>query len=33
VTPHRGTAIDYWWFDEAKARALEQRRRTEAAAR
>ena len=33
VTPHRGTAINYWWFDEAKARALKQRRRTEAAAR
>jgi microcin C transport system substrate-binding protein len=33
VTPHRGTSIDYWWFDEAKARALEQRSRTEAAAR
>ena len=33
VTPHRGTGIDYWWFDEAKARALQKRRRTEAAAR
>jgi microcin C transport system substrate-binding protein len=26
ITPDRGTGIDFWWFDEAKARALEQRR-------
>ena len=25
VIPNRGTSTDYWWIDEAKARALEQR--------
>ncbi|MDH3472377.1 MAG: extracellular solute-binding protein [Rhodospirillales bacterium] len=30
VTPDRGTGIDFWWFDEAKARELEQRRGTAA---
>jgi len=25
VTPARGTSTDYWWYDEAKAKRLEQR--------
>jgi microcin C transport system substrate-binding protein len=25
VTPRRGTSVDYWWYDEAKAKRLEER--------
>ena len=30
VTPRTGTAIDYWWFDEAKAARLEKARNQQA---
>jgi len=29
VTPKNGTSINYWWFDPARARALEERRAQE----
>jgi microcin C transport system substrate-binding protein len=25
ITPRRGTSVDYWWYDEAKAKRLEER--------
>lgn len=32
LTPRRGTSTDYWWFDEAKAQVLEERRSIESPA-